>query len=167
MRTLRAGGLRLEPLVAAHAVELFPLLADPEIYRHLDESPPASLAWLRERYARLESRASPDGRQAWLNWVVRDAEGRAMGYVQATVEARTAWVAYVLGREHQGRGHATRAMEAMLGHIAAEHGVERFLAVVEADNAPSIRLLGRLGFKPVPAAERPAHLSPTERLFAR
>ena len=134
---------------------------------HLDEDPPASEAWLRDRYARLESRASADGRQAWLNWVARGPDGCAVGYVQATVEAERAWVAYVVGSKFQRRGHATGAMAAMLAHLAAEWGVREFAAVVERDNLPSIRLLERLGFAPAPAGERPAQLSETERLYRR
>src|SRR5512140_2375333 len=148
MERLEAPGLVLEPLVAAHAREMFALLQAPALYRHLDDEPPQSPEWLQARYARLESRRSADGRQAWLNWVIRGADGLALGYVQATVEGEAAWVAYVLGTAFQGRGHANGAMAAMLAHLASRHGVTRFLAVVEEANGPSIRLLERLGFRP-------------------
>lgn len=167
MERLEAPGLVLEPLVAAHAREMFALLQDRALYRHLDDEPPESLDWLRGRYTRLESRRSADARQAWLNWVIRGADGSAMGYVQATVEGDGAWVAYVLGSAFQGRGHATHAMAAMLAHLASRHGVTRFLAVVEEANGPSIRLLERLGFRPATEAQRPGHLSATERLYLR
>ena len=99
MRTLRAGDLVLEPQVAAHAAELFPVLDDPGLYDFIDDEGPASETALRERLARLESRRSPDGSEAWLNWVVRNAEGRVVGYVQATVGPKhEAEIAYVLGR---------------------------------------------------------------------
>ena len=167
MQRLEAPGLVLEPLLAGHAREMFALLQDRRLYRHLDEEPPESLEWLKARYARLESRRSADGRQSWLNWVIRGDDGTAMGYVQATVEGEAAWVAYVLGSAFQGRGLATHAMAAMLSHLASSHGVTRFLAVVEEANGPSIRLLGRLGFRPASEAERPRHLSATERLYLR
>lgn len=166
--TLHAEGLVLEPLCAAHADELFAVLADPALYRHIGHPPPASAELLREVYRGLEARRSPDGREAWLNWVVRSAEtGAAMGYVQATVLARgRAWVAYVLGRAHQGGGHATRATRAMMDHLRAAHGVHRFLASVEQDNAASIRLLERLGFRLATPIEAAAHrLDASERLY--
>jgi RimJ/RimL family protein N-acetyltransferase len=95
--------------------------------------------------------------------------GPALGYVQATlVLPGTAWVAYVLCPRFWGRGYATEALAAMLPELASEYGVQRYLATVEAENQPSIRVLERLGFRAA-AAEDPAgcDLAPTERLFIR
>lgn len=72
--TLRSPRLVLEPLVAAHAEALYPALAEPALYTFLPKGPPASLAELRARFERLESRTSPDGTQRWLNWAARLAE---------------------------------------------------------------------------------------------
>ena len=169
MRTLEADGLVLEPLTAAHAEAMFPLLSDPKLYRYIDEAPPPDVEHLRARYAQLETRESADGRQRWLNWVVRLPGGPLLGYVQATVlENGSAWVAYLLGSAHHGRGHATRATAAMLAHLESEYGATRLLANVEADNLPSIRLLQRLGFRAATAEEAARH-EPTasERIFVR
>ncbi len=169
MRALQTNGLVLEPLTVGHAPAMFEILSDPELYRHLDDAPPAGLEPLRQRYARLESRASPDGKQGWLNWVLREPGGPLLGYVQATVLGNgSAWVAYLLDRRHWGRGHAARATAAMIEHLEAAYGVTRELAVVEVDNVRSIRLLGQLGFAAAPVAELARHeLSATERLFVR
>jgi len=169
MRTLQADGLVLEPLTAAHAEAMFALLSDPALYRYIDEAPPADADSLRARYARLERRESADGRQRWLNWVVRAPGQPPLGYVQATVlDNGSAWVAYLLGSAHQGRGHATHATAAMLAHLESEHGTSRLLANVEAENLPSIRLLQRLGFRAATPAEAARH-EPTasERIFVR
>ena len=170
MRTLAADGLVLEPLVAADADAMFALLSDPALYRWIDEAPPRNVAQLRARYARLESRASADGRQAWLNWIVREREGGPpLGFVQATVlEDGSAWIAYLLGSAHRGRGAATRATAAMLAHLEAEHGAHRLLANVEAENGASIRVLERLGFRAATADEAARHEpTPSERVFVR
>ena len=169
MRTLQADGLVLEPLTAAHAEAMFALLSDPTLYRYIDEAPPADAESLRARYARLERRESADGRQRWLNWVVCVPGRPPLGYVQATVlDNGSAWVAYLLGSAHQGRGHATRATAAMLTHLESEHGTSRLLANVEAENLPSIRLLQRLGFRAATAAEAARHQpTPSERIFVR
>lgn len=165
MNDLRIGALVLEPLAARHAEAMFDLLGDPALYEHLDEAPPASVAALRARYARLEARASPDGTQRWLNWVVRLGDAGPIGYVQATVTARReAWIAYVFARAHGGRGHATQAVACMIRHLAEALGVERFLATVERENGPSIRLLERLGFERLPPSEEQG-LSATELLY--
>ena len=169
MHSLDAPPLVLEPLTAADAAALFEVLSDPQIYRHLDEAPPASVDALRARYLRLEARRSPDGAQRWLNWTVRLPGQPPMGYVQATVVAPDrAWVAYVLGRPHWGRGHAHTAMRAVLDHLASHYGVARFLATVEAANLRSIRLLERLGFGVAAPVEAASHaLTASERLYLR
>jgi RimJ/RimL family protein N-acetyltransferase len=142
--------LTLEPQTAAHAEEMFALLSDAALYRY-ENQPPPSLEWLRERFTKLESRRSPDGRQRWLNWVIRLPGGELAGYVQATVhEDGRAAIAYVLGAKYWGRGLATEAVRAMIGELVRHHGVSNLTAVFKRDNLPSRRLLERLGFSPAP-----------------
>ena len=169
MQTIITPALTLEPLLASHAEEMFALLSDDEIYRYLDYAAPASADYLRGVYQRLESRRSPDAREAWLNWVIRPLDQPLAGYVQATVEPdRSAYVAYVLGSRYWGHGYAHRAVQAMLDHLVSAYSVDRFLATVEADNQRSIRLLERLGFHPIASHELDGHqLSTTERMFMR
>lgn len=165
MQTLRTPRLTLEPQVAGHADEMFGVLADPAIYE-IENEPPASAAWLRERYTRLESRRSRDGREAWLNWVLRRADdGALIGYVQATVDGPRALVAYVLHSAHWGRGLAGEAVAAMIDHLAAAYGVSRLQAVLKRRNVRSLRLLGRLGFAPV--ASPGFEIEPDEVAMAR
>ena len=121
---------------------MFEVLSDPLIYEYLDFPPPPSLEHLQRVYASLERRASPDGTEQWLNWiVVRD--GAAIGLVQATVRGDETEVAYIFGSAHWGRGFAFEAMTAMLAHL----GGQRFFANVDARNERSIMLLTRLGFR--------------------
>ena len=138
--------LRLEVQTAAHAEEMFALLSDPKIYRYEGE-PPASLEWLRERFRKLESRLSPDGREKWLNWVIRLESGEAAGYVQATVhEDGRAAIAYVLGSRFWDRGIGRAAVSTLIDILEREHGVRRITAVVKKANERSRLLLERLGF---------------------
>jgi RimJ/RimL family protein N-acetyltransferase len=169
MKTLHAGRLVLEPLTVAHASLMFPVLQDPEIYRYLDYEPPPTLEHLESVYRQLEHGRSPDGTEQWLNWIVRDERGAALGFVQATVTAdRLAWVAYVLGRASWGKGIAAAATSTMLRYLEGELDVGTFLATVEADNLSSIGLLLRLGFSPSSrAAELTPELTATERLYER
>jgi RimJ/RimL family protein N-acetyltransferase len=146
MRVLAADGLTLEPQLASHAEAMFSVLSDPAIYEY-ENAPPRSLEWLRARFIRLETRVSNDGAERWLNWVIRLASGELIGYVQATVERDgTAAIAYELASAYWGRGLARRAVEAMLGELAARHGASSLVAVAKASNERSIRLLERLGF---------------------
>jgi len=147
MRVLTATGLTLEPQFAAHAPAMFEVLSDPSIYEHENE-PPASVAALRKRFERLESRRSPDGSQQWLNWVVRLHSGDLAGYVQATVHAdNRAAIAYVLNSRYWGKGIASRSVLAMIDELRARHGAGECFAILKMANARSHRLLDRLGFK--------------------
>jgi RimJ/RimL family protein N-acetyltransferase len=140
--------LALEPQVAAHAAEMFPVLQDPRIYEYENE-PPQSEDWLRDRFAKLETRRSGDGSEHWLNWVVRLASGEAIGYVQATVEAGgRSFVAYVLASRWWGQGLAIEAVRAMMDELRNAYGARHFVAVFKRRNERSRRLLERLGFEP-------------------
>jgi len=146
MKAIAADGLTLEPQTVAHAEEMFQVLSDPAIYEH-ERAPPASLEWLRQRFARLESRRSPDGREQWLNWVIRLPSGELAGYVQATVTQHgRARIAYELASRYWGRGLARRAVEAMAAELAAHYRVHTLTAVLKGTNNRSRRLLERLGF---------------------
>ena len=132
-------------LTVADAAEMYDSLCDPRIYEFIDDEPPASIAALAERYARLERGVSPDGRQRWLNWVVRDG-GRCVGYVQATREGRWAEIAYVVFPAYWRRGYARTAVTAMIALLRAQHGVDTLRASVDLRNVGSRAVLESLGF---------------------
>jgi RimJ/RimL family protein N-acetyltransferase len=157
-----APGITLEPQFASHAPVLFEVLSDPAIYEFENEPPP-SLDFLRQRLRRLESRLSPDGRQQWLNWVVRLHSGDVAGYVQATVHADgRAALAYVLGSRWWGQGVASRSVRAMIGELRDYHGAGDCYAILKSANARSHRLLQRLAFVPVTARDLGVELEPGE-----
>ena len=149
MRAIDARGLTLEPQTAAHAEEMFVVLSDPAIYEY-ENKPPTSLEWLRERFTKLESRCSSDGRQQWLNWVIRLPTLELVGYVQATVYADgRAAIAYELSSAYWGRGLAAKAVSAMIAELAERYQVHDVSAVLKRQNRRSFRLLERLGFSAV------------------
>src|SRR5438105_3251291 len=113
MSPLESNTLRLEPLVAAHAEEMFEPLSAVAIYDYMPGRPPLSVAALRERYGQLETRRSPDGRDQWLNWIVRLHSGQCVGFVQATIHpSLTGDFAFVLAPEYWGRRIAFEACQA-------------------------------------------------------
>jgi RimJ/RimL family protein N-acetyltransferase len=166
MRTLQTGPLTLEPQTAAHAAEMFDVLSDPAIYEYENE-PPGSIEALRTRYAKLESRRSADGRQQWLNWVIRMDGVGLIGYVQATVYPDgSASIAYEMASAHWGRGLGRRATEAMLRELVDHYGVKRLFAVAKERNFRSLRLLSRLGFSLAdPALRAERGVEPDETLM--
>lgn len=123
------------------------LYIDPEVRRWFPdgtrtrEQTAKELAWVREvYYARYgyglwatELRASGAfiGRCGLLPW---EMEGRT------EVE-----VAYLLGREHWGRGLATEAAQAVLDHALATLQVDRLIALVAPGNMASARVAVKIG----------------------
>jgi [ribosomal protein S5]-alanine N-acetyltransferase len=150
MRILENSVIRLEPQVVAHAEAMFEVLSDPAIYEY-ENAPPPSLAWLRTRFGRLESRLSPDGAEDWLNWVIRLPSSALIGYVQATVyPASRAAIAYELNSRYWGKGLATTAVALMIEELVANYDVKTLSAVLKATNSRSAKLLQRLGFSLAP-----------------
>ena len=168
MRVIETPAFTLEPQTVAHAEEMFRVLSDPAIYEY-ENAPPPSLEWLRARFERLESRRSRDGREQWLNWVIRLPTSELIGYVQATVDGgQRATIAYVLASAHWGRGLARRAVEVMIEELEAQHGARRLAAVLKRDNQRSQRLLERLGFAPASEHElATTAIAADERLMVR
>jgi len=148
MQALNAPALRLEPLTARHAREMFQVLSDPAIYEFENE-PPASEAALTRRYEILEGRRSQDGTETWLNWVIRLPGGDLAGYVQATLlQSGAALIAYELASRHWRQGIGSAAVAAMLTELRVNHPVGLFVAVLKARNHRSVALLRKLGFEP-------------------
>lgn len=146
MRVIETSRLTLVPQTAEHAHEMFVVLSDPAIYEYENEPPP-SLEWLCARFARLETGRSTDGREQWLNWVIRLPTLDLIGYVQATIRPEgRAGIAYELSSAFWGRGLASEAVAAMITELIDQYGVRNFAAVLKRGNLRSFRLLERLGF---------------------
>ncbi|HET7364992.1 MAG TPA: GNAT family N-acetyltransferase [Burkholderiales bacterium] len=167
MRAIACERVVLEPQLAAHADEMFVVLGDPALYEYENE-PPASVDWLRERFARLESRRSADGTQRWLNWVVRLRAAGLIGYVQATVfPTGRAAIAYVFASGYWGRGLGSEACHAMIAELAERYEVVTVYAIFKRRNLRSARLLERLGFAPTSAQAVGVDLEADELLMLR
>lgn len=159
MKAIRTPLCTLEPLVELHAHEMFRVLSDPAIYE-FENKPPVSEDWLTHRYRLLESRSSPDGTEAWLNWVIRRPTGELAGYVQATVAASgTAYVAYELSSPHWRQGIGKSAVGAMLDELNSSYAVHTCVAILKSANYRSMALLVRLGFRPASPSQATLHPS--------
>jgi RimJ/RimL family protein N-acetyltransferase len=135
----------LVPLRAADADDLAGLLDDVTIRGFLGV---AHLGGLRARFASWETRRSPHGNQQWLNWIVRARDGgRALGWVQATVEASSASVAYTLLPGERGRGAASDAVRALVTWLRTSCGVEEVTASIDSANTASERVARAAGFR--------------------
>jgi RimJ/RimL family protein N-acetyltransferase len=134
-----------------------PVLADPALYAYIGGSPPSEPE-LEARYRRQTRGVSPDGRDRWLNWVLRlRAEGRLVGFVQATVSERDgitgAEISWVLGRRDQGAGLATEAARAATAWLRTACGVAVLSARIHPENVASAAVARRLGLVATPIVE--------------
>ncbi|RSN64374.1 GNAT family N-acetyltransferase [Actinomadura sp. WAC 06369] len=167
--TIRTQRLVLEPPAPHHADEMAPVLDDRRLHRYIGGEPPTRDE-LRDRYARLAAGPAPFHQEYWLYWIVRRVrDGRAVGYVQATVRpapgrytvapsasgstvtpappATVASVAWVIGMPYQGFGFATEAARALLGWLR-DRGVDEVVALIHPANRPSAAVAARLGLHP-------------------
>lgn len=133
--------LSLDDLRVDDAVEMVDVLAAPALYEFTGGAAP-SLPELQARY-QAQVAGSGDADEQWRNWIVR-IDGGAVGFVQATVTSTTATLAWVIGAQWQGRGHATSAVGAMIRILVSE-GVDAFDAWIAPGHAASERVAIRSG----------------------
>lgn len=136
----------LRPLVAADA----PAVA---AYRSAVPEP----GWQSWTVPYPEDRAAemiatlPDGptEGEWYSFGIADrGDGPLLGDVAVHVgwDAHEIELGYTLAPEAQGRGLATRAVDAVIEHLVATTAVSRFRASLHPDNVRSAMVLERLGF---------------------
>ena len=136
----------LVPLHGGDADELAALLDDPFVRHALAVD---DVEGMRRRFAAWETRRSPDGRQAWLNWVVRARDDRrALGWAQATVEGTSASVAYALIGTERGQGAASDAVRALTRWLRETRAAGEVTASIAPENEASERVARAAGFTP-------------------
>ena len=138
----------------ADAPAMFPALSDPEAMRHWNTPPASSIAEVADAIRRSRA-TSPDLHAAWL--AVLKQNGQAVGFVnyhRRDVPRRRLDIGYLVARPFWGMGLATEAVSALLGHCFGPLGILQAMARVHPDNAASLSLLARLGFRPLSASDR-------------
>ncbi len=133
----------LSPLRVSDAGEMVTVLGDVALYEFTGGEPPTPES-LTDRYRR-QTAGSGNADETWCNWVIRaDDDGRAVGFVQATVVGDSAEVAWVVGVRDQGRGLATEAAAAMCEWLTS-HDVRRVEAHVHPRHVASQAVAARIG----------------------
>jgi RimJ/RimL family protein N-acetyltransferase len=108
------------------------------------------------RLRRAQVADDPD----WLPWslraiVLRRPDRVMVGFanfhgppgVNDLGTAGAAETGYTVFPEYRGRGFATEVAQAMMDWAAREHGVRHFVSGVRPDNAASLRVNDKLGFR--------------------
>jgi RimJ/RimL family protein N-acetyltransferase len=132
----------LEPFVAYRN--------DPEVYRYQGWKTP----YLREDAADFIARTkaiTPGMPGEWLQLAIdRKDSGEMLGDIAFHVprsNPRQAYLGYTLARSAWGQGYASEAARKLLDYLFRVLDLHRVIADCDVDNAASIRLLERLGFR--------------------
>jgi RimJ/RimL family protein N-acetyltransferase len=149
--------LALDPLRPEDADELATLLDDLSLHRFIGGKPAAPVE-LRARLERQVRGRSPDGKDLWLNWVVRERRtGQIVGTMQATIVAeQTSLIgvlAWVIGSAHQGQGIATEAAGLMASWLR-QHGIVRLRAHIHPEHVSSMAVAAAIGLTPTDTTVR-------------
>lgn len=138
--------LRLAPLVASDAENLFPIMGDPEVMAYWDvpeiDDPDMVAAIVQSQ---VEGMAAGKA----LYWAMRTlSAGEFVGSCDLSEIDRwhrRAEVGFMLGRDAWGQGYAQEAMQTVIA-FAAAGGVRKLTARTHLGNRRSEALLQKLGF---------------------
>ena len=142
-RRLATPRLELTALRVDDAEAMVDVLNDVDLYSFTGGGPP-DLTELRARY-RAQVEGPQDGRETWLNWIVRlAANGSEIGFVQSTVVGATASVAWLVSTTRQGQGFATESASAVCRWLISQ-GIAELNASIHPEHHASMRVAAKLG----------------------
>lgn len=158
----------LEPLVEAHAPELFLVLSDPVI-KASESGIPSSVDVLRAQI-RLQTDLREQGNALCkLCWGIRLMSGELVGVVDArNLADASSVISCLLASAHWKKGYASEAVKAVMHELSIQHRVREFYAVIRKQNQGGHRLLRRLGYTLAsPDDHRQSFVLGDELLFSR
>jgi RimJ/RimL family protein N-acetyltransferase len=122
------------------------VLADEKLYEFTGGEAPTYAA-LQQRYAR-QLRGPKRPGEYWFNWIIRaKPDQRAVGFVQATVNGRSADIAWLVGVKDQRTGIATEASLALCEWLSGVD-IEEAHAHIHLLHAASQYVADRIGMAP-------------------
>lgn len=140
--------LRLRPVQAGDAANLYTIFSDPQTLRYWSSPPWTTLAQAHDMIARDEA-ALAAGEALRLGLERRD-DGRVIGVCSLfslSAQNRRAEIGYALARDAWGQGWMDEALRALVAHAFGPLGLHRLEADIDPRNAASARALQRLGFQ--------------------
>lgn len=146
--TLETPRLKLRPPVAADVPALFEIYRDAESMRYWSRPEMTDPAEAEALLGDMKRHAEAGTLFQW--GLARREDDLVIGTCtlhRIDRNNRRAEIGYILRRDHWGRGLASEALTALLGHAFGTLGLHRLEADIDPRNAASIRLIERLGFK--------------------
>lgn len=140
--------MRLRALAGRDVPALFAIFSDPEVMRYWSHAP---FEQVSEARAYVEDTRQGCAEGAFLQWgVAGSGDDALLGTCtlwKLDPPNRRSEIGFVLGREHWGRGLMTEALGTLFEFAFGRLGLRRLEADVDPENAASIALLERLGFR--------------------
>jgi len=146
--TIDAGHVSLRALGSEHTDDLFAIFSDPQVMRYWSSPAMKSRDEARDLLAEIDAHFHA---HTLYQWGIADrGSERIVG--TATLAAldrvnRRAEIGFALAAGAQGHGRATAAVTALLDFAFGSLRLHRIEADVDPENAPSLSLLERLGFR--------------------
>ncbi|MDQ3169051.1 MAG: GNAT family N-acetyltransferase [Acidobacteriota bacterium] len=140
--------VRLRPLVETDVPALYAVFSDPDVMRYWSSPPLESVAAAR---ALLDDIHAHFARKTLFQWgIVRADDDLVIGTTtifQIDPDHRRAEIGFALGREHRGRGYASDAVTSLIRFAFDTLDLHRLEADPDPQNAASIAVLKKQGFK--------------------
>jgi RimJ/RimL family protein N-acetyltransferase len=148
--------LTIEPLGPSHVIGLHAALDHPDVGRFIGGPDVTTPEALLARIAHVTAGpSSPRAHERWWNFAVMlRADHTIIGRLEATTYGDWGEIAYVFGPRWWGQGLASESTRWLVRHLV-ERGIDELWAAVDPDNAPSQRMLSRIGFARADEPERP------------
>lgn len=140
--TLYTERLVLRPFSLEDAPALFPVYSDPRAMRFMPTPPHQAVAETRTELARDFGRK---GAHAWV--ICLKGDDRPLGCVNFLGETPIPGMGYILHPDYWGRGIVPEACREALAYGFEQLGYDRVELWINEDNAASIRVAQKLGFK--------------------
>jgi RimJ/RimL family protein N-acetyltransferase len=133
---------RLDDAVAAHT-----WFGDPIVMRYTPTGADSSVEKTRDRLADYETHQVRHGFSKWL--VIERSSGQSMGDAGLLVLEKEGWIdlGFRFRQPFWGRGLATEVGAAWVAAAFDDLGLDELGAFVHSENAASLRILEKLGFR--------------------
>lgn len=154
MQPLITDRLTLRPFVLADTEAAFTFFSDPDVMRFSLNGPHASRKTSEDFIATNINRQTRCGFSIWA--IVENSTGAVIGMCGLAEFGHGVpgiELAYRLRRDRWGQGYATEAGRACIAHAFGGLGLDRLIAAVERENAPSIHVLEKCGFTQIEERE--------------
>lgn len=145
---LEATRVRLRWLTEADVDALFAIFSDETMMRYWSSTPMTARAEAEQLLARIHGGFRDQSAFQW--GVERKADGAVLGTCTLFNIHRgnmRAELGYCLHSSHWGRGYMGESLAALIDHAFAALKLRRLEADVDPDNATSLKILDRMGFR--------------------